>query len=188
MANGSLEDLFEVQDKESIEDLFKDAFKNLNECRRSLDNMRAGKASTPASDTDIKGLVPQGEGGTVVRIPRRQVHQVCPRFLYHWCLLDPPALKLSLSFFSKNTDADASSSGQSSSSQNQEHNNAPEPMEEGQVATPECAENPTEYDSEEPELSNTFQNKLKLRQNFLKSVTTKCFWKSAWTRTSSLED
>ena len=40
--------------------------------------MKARKASTPAKEIDSRGLVPQGEGGTVVRIPRRQVHQASP--------------------------------------------------------------------------------------------------------------
>ena len=40
--------------------------------------MKAGKAYTPANEIDNRGLVPQGEGGTVVRIPQRQVHQACP--------------------------------------------------------------------------------------------------------------
>ena len=83
MVDGSLEELFEVHKKESIDKLFEEAFKDLRECQRSLDSMKAGKASTPASRNDSRGLVLQGKGGTVVRIPRRQVHQACPHFLYH---------------------------------------------------------------------------------------------------------
>ena len=86
MADVSLEELFEVQEREFIDDLFEEAFEDLHQCQRSLDMMRAGKAATPASRNDIyssRGLVPQGEGGNVVRIPRRQVCQTCPHFLYH---------------------------------------------------------------------------------------------------------
>lgn len=83
MAEVSLEELFEVRDQESIDDLFEETFKDLRICQKSLDMMRAGKAATPASGNVNRGLVPQGEGGTVVRIPRRQVHQTCPHFLYH---------------------------------------------------------------------------------------------------------
>ena len=77
MANGSLEDLFEVHERESIDELFEEAFRDLKECR-SLAVMKARKASTPAKEIDSRGLVPQGEGGTVVRIPWRQVHQASP--------------------------------------------------------------------------------------------------------------
>lgn len=49
MVDGSLEELFEVHDRESIEELFEEDFKDLKECQRSLDNMKAWKASTPAS-------------------------------------------------------------------------------------------------------------------------------------------
>ena len=88
MTDGSLEDLFELDQRESIEDLFEDAFRDLRECQRSLDLMKAGKAPTPASK-DLRGLVPQGEGGDVVRIPRRQVHQACLYPLYQ-CGKDSP--------------------------------------------------------------------------------------------------
>ena len=83
MSEVSLEELFEVHDKESIDDLFEETFKDLRQCQRRLDTIRAGKAATPASGNVNRGLVPQGEGGTVVRIPRRQVHQTCPHLLYH---------------------------------------------------------------------------------------------------------
>ena len=80
----SLEDLFEVEENETIDDLFEEAFRDLEACRRSLDAMKSGKASTPALKDFDRGLVPQGEGGNVVRIPRRQVHQACLHPLDHW--------------------------------------------------------------------------------------------------------
>ena len=58
--------LFEFKEKESIDDLFNDAFKDLAECQKSWDRMRAGKASTPTIETSTTGLVLEGEGGHIV--------------------------------------------------------------------------------------------------------------------------
>ena len=60
MADGSLEELLEVHERESIDELFEEAFKDLRECQKSPDKMKAGKISTPTSRTVSRGLVPQG--------------------------------------------------------------------------------------------------------------------------------
>ena len=60
MADGSLEELLEVHEKESIDELFEEVFKDLSECQKSPDKMKAGKTSTPTSRTVSRGLVPQG--------------------------------------------------------------------------------------------------------------------------------
>ena len=64
--NDSMTDLFE---EPSMEDLFKEAFDDLEKCQASLDRCDgAAKASTPAAQTKARGLVPQGEGGNEVRV------------------------------------------------------------------------------------------------------------------------
>ena len=63
--NDSMTDLFE---ETSMEDLFRDAFANLEKCQASLDRCGAAKASTPAAETITRGLVPQGERGNEVRV------------------------------------------------------------------------------------------------------------------------
>ena len=74
-------DLFKVRDKESMDDLFKEAFRDLEQCQRSLDAMRAAKASSPANKEFSRGLVSQQEGGVVVRIHRKKDHQACFHFI-----------------------------------------------------------------------------------------------------------
>ena len=82
MANGSLKRPFDIHVRDFGYEPSETAFRNFRECQRRLENMEAGKASTPASRDDSRGLVPQGEGGTVVRNPQGQVHQAWPHFLY----------------------------------------------------------------------------------------------------------
>ena len=53
-----LENLFDCSERESIDDWFHEAFKDLAECRKGLDKLHAGKASTPDSETVSMGLAP----------------------------------------------------------------------------------------------------------------------------------
>ena len=73
-----VENLFNFNERESIDNLFNEVFKDLAECRRSLDLMRAGKASTPADEVLATGLVPKGEGGNVVRFPGSRITRPVP--------------------------------------------------------------------------------------------------------------
>ena len=68
--NDLMSDLFE-DDEASMEELFKAAFDDLDRCQATVERCGRGsaaKAFTPAAQTMARGLVPQGEGGSEVRV------------------------------------------------------------------------------------------------------------------------
>ena len=71
MVDGSLEQLLEVHERESIEELLAKAFKDLRECQKSLDSMKAGKASTPPAELSVGSGAPGGERNSEYRCQHR---------------------------------------------------------------------------------------------------------------------
>ena len=82
LLNNSM-DLFEsvdsMESEDSVDMLFKRAFKEMDRCKRSVDRLAACEALTPAhSERTHRSLVDQGEEGVVVRVIQGRVDQTCP--------------------------------------------------------------------------------------------------------------
>ena len=82
-----LANLLDFNEKESIV-LPNRTFKDMAERQKSLDKMRAGQASTPTIELHTTGLVPEGEGGNVVRFPGNRITRLASIILSN-CLHNP---------------------------------------------------------------------------------------------------
>ena len=57
--------------KDEMDVLFRVAFENTDNCKKTVDRMRPGagiSTPTPAAESNARGLVPQGEGSRKVRV------------------------------------------------------------------------------------------------------------------------
>ena len=66
-----MEDIFATD--ESVDQLFAEAFDNLNKCRGKLDDICVARAPAPVDQDAYKGLVPQGDEGEQVKSSPRLV-------------------------------------------------------------------------------------------------------------------